>query len=442
MSPENLTNQKFNFILILLLISLSLSACEGMTIVEPDDAQPEVLQSSVERAAAPEVPRDDLERLVQGNNAFMLDLYQGIKDQAGNLFTSPYSISSALAMTYAGARGATEQQLAEGMHYTLPQDQLHAAFNALDRILISRSDVELPEEGGDPFQLNTANAIWGQRDFAFEEDFLETLARHYGAGLRLVDFIQQPEASRQTINNWVSQETQQKIQDLIPQGAIDPDTRLVLSNAIYFNAGWLEPFQTDLTGEENFTTLAGEQVSVPMMAQRDPVSYPYFQGEGFQAVELPYVGGEVSMLILLPDSGRFSSFEGRFSAEKLQEITEGLTPQSIDLRMPRFEFESEFSLAGTLAAMGMPQPFSPTADFSGMTGGKDLFISDVFHKAFVSVDEEGTEAAAATAVVMKLTSLPASDPLEVTLDRPFVFLIRDRGTGAVLFLGRVVNPSL
>jgi len=441
MSQLKREHQRSHLILILLLVSLILSACGRTPVARPDAADPEVVQSSVKRAAAPEAPREDLETLVAGNNAFMVDLYQGIKDQSGNLFTSPYSISSALAMTYAGAREETEQQLAEGMHYTLSQDQLHAAFNALDQILISRSDGELPEDGGDPFQLNVANAIWGQRDFHFEEDFLDTLARHYGAGLRLLDFIQQPEPSRQVINDWVSQETEEKIQDLIPQGAIDPDTRLVLSNAIYFNAGWLEPFEKDLTEEGTFTTLFGEEVSVPMMAQRDSVTYPYLDGEGFQAVELPYVGGDVAMLVILPDQGEFEVFEEQFSIDTVEGITADLSPRSIALRMPRFEFESEFSLAGTLADMGMPQPFSTAADFSGMTGGKDLFISDVFHKAFVSVDEEGTEAAAATAVIMKLTSLPATSPLEVTVDRPFLFLIRDRGTGAVLFLGRVVNPS-
>ncbi len=425
-----------SFLILVLAAGLLVSGCSPGG--EPG-ASPEVVRSSVKRVSAPESAEGDLAQLVAGNNAFMLDLYQQLKDKPGNLFTSPYSISSALAMTFAGARGETEAQMASGLHFLLPQEKLHPAFNSLDQLLSSREEADLPEDSGDPFQLTIANAIWGQQDFQFEDAFLDTLARYYGAGLRLLDFQAQPEESRQVINEWVSQKTEEKIQDLIPQGAITKDIRLVLSNAIYFNASWMEPFQESLTEDGTFTTLDGEEVTVPMMSQDGPENYLYLDGEGYQVVELPYVGGEVAMLVILPDEGEFTAFEEGFSVAKYQEILDGLSSQSIALRMPKFEFESEFSLADTLSNMGMPLPFSKAADFSGMTGGKDLYISDVFHKAFISVDEKGTEAAAATAVLMELTAMPAS-PIELEIDQPFLFLIRDRGTGAVLFLGRVVDP--
>lgn len=426
-----------SLLIFVLAAGLLVSGCSPGGEPEPS---PEVVRSSVKRVSAPESAQGDLAQLAAGNNAFMLDLYQQLKDKPGNLFTSPYSISSALAMTFAGARGETEAQMASGLHFLLPQEKLHPAFNSLDQILSSREEADLPEDSGDPFQLTIANAIWGQQDFQFEDAFLDTLARYYGAGLRLLDFQAQPEESRQVINEWVSQKTEEKIQDLIPQGAITSDIRLVLSNAIYFNASWMEPFVESLTEDGTFTTLDGAEVTVPMMSQDGPENYLYLDGEGFRAVELPYVGGEVAMLVILPDEGEFTTFEKGFSVAKYQEIVDGLSSQSITLRMPKFEFESEFSLADTLSNMGMPLPFSTAADFSGMTGGKDLYISDVFHKAFISVDEKGTEAAAATAVLMELTALPAS-PIDLEIDQPFLFLIRDRGTGAVLFLGRVVDPA-
>jgi len=393
--------------------------------------------SEKQRVTSPNVAVTDLTALVDGNSAFAFDLYQSLSEQDGNLFYSPYSISAALAMTYAGARSETERQIADTLRFILPQDRLHPAFNALDLELASRGEgAEGKDEKG--FRLNIVNAIWGQEDYKFLAEFLDVLAENYGAGLRLLDFVNAPEESRITINDWVSDHTEGRIEDLLPQGVIDALTRLVLTNAIYFNAAWLNPFSEDMTSDGTFHLLDGGEVIVPMMSQTE--SFGYAEGEGYQAVELPYDGSELSMVIMLPQAGQFGAFEGSLNADLVDTIMKGLEYRQVALTMPKFEFESDFSLVNTLAAMGMPVAFSAAADFSGMTGTRDLFIAEILHKAFVSVDEAGTAAAAATAVVMKLTATP-EEPVEVMVDRPFVFLIRDIETGAILFVGRAVNPG-
>ena len=410
----------------------------GPTGTPADRRSPgEAVQSERERVTSPDVDTADLENLVNGNSAFAFELYQALREGNGNVFYSPYSISLALAMTYAGARGETERQMADTLHFVLPQDRLHPAFNGLDLELARRGEgAEGKDEEG--FRLNIANAIWGQVDYAFLPEFLDVLAENYGAGLRVLDFAGAPEESRVTINDWVSERTEERIKDLIPQGAINALTRLVLTNAIYFNAAWGMPFEAELTTDGAFYLLDGGEVTVPMMRQTE--SFAYAQGEGYQAIELPYDGRELSMVILVPEAGTLETFERSLSGERVDAIVNDLAHTSVALTMPKFEFDSEFRLVETLAAMGMPEAFAEAADFSGMTGQRDLFISDVIHKAFVSVDEAGTEAAAATAVVMKITAA-ADEPVEVTIDHPFIFLIRDVETGAILFVGRVVDPS-
>jgi len=380
----------------------------------------------------------DVTTLVSGNSALAFDLYQALKDEEGNLFYSPYSISQALAMTYAGARGETAQQMADTLHFILSPDALHPAFNSLDIELSQRGEgAEGTDDEG--FRLNIVNAIWGQDGYEFLSEFLDVLAENYGAGLRLLDFINTPEESRLTINNWVSDQTEGRIEDLIPQGLIDTLTRLVLTNAIYFNAAWQYPFNEDTTADGAFYLLDGGEVIVPMMSQTE--SFSYAEGDGYQAVELLYDGGELSMVILLTQAGHFEAFEESLGAQQVDGIMGRLEPGQVALTIPKFEFESDFSLKETLATMGMPVAFSRDANFSGMTGNHDLFIADVIHKAFVSVDEAGTEAAAATAVVMKLTAVP-EEPVEVTIDRPFIFLIRDIETDTILFVGRIFNPGV
>jgi serpin B len=421
------------------LLGLSLLALVSCNI--PDLRKPDIAyaQSDKARITTPAVPPADLAELVDGNNAFALDLYRLLQAEKGgeNLFFSPYSLSAALAMTYAGARGETEQQMAAALHFALPQDRLHPAFNGLDLMLASRGEGASGKDD-EGFRLNVVNAVWGQAGYEFLGAFLDTLAENYGAGLRLLDFRTDPEASRRTINDWVSDQTEGLIQDLIPQGVIDQLTRLVLTNAIYFNAAWAEPFEAKKTEDRPFYLLDGNPVTVPMM--HNSASYGYAQGSGYQAIELPYDGHELSMVVLLPDTGTFGAFEGSLDGSRLDAILGDLRQQSITLTMPKFKFDSDFSLSGALAALGMPAAFSSDADFSGMDGKRDLFIQEVVHKAFVTVDEEGTEAAAATGVVIGLMAAPGA-PTEVTVDRPFLFLIRDVETGAILFLGRVLDPA-
>jgi serpin B len=341
-------------------------------------------------------------------------------------------------MTYAGARGETAQQMADTLHFMLEQDKLHPAFNWLDTELASRGEGAQGKDG-EGFRLNIVNAIWGQKDYEFLPTFLDVLAENYGAGLRLLDFITESENSRVTINDWVSDQTEGRIKNLIPPGAIDALTRLVLTNAIYFNAAWEHPFNEKMTADGSFYLLDGGQVTVPMMKQTE--SFGYTEGEGYQAVELPYDGNELSMVILLPEAGQFEAFEEGLQSQQVSDIISGLQSTEVALTVPKFEFDSDFSLKDTLAEMGMPIAFSGGADFSGMTGNPELAISEVLHKAFVSVDEAGTEAAAATAVIMRLTAVPGESSVNVTIDHPFIFLIRDIETGAILFVGRVLNPA-
>jgi len=418
-------------VLVVVLLS-GLVACAQPTVGG------EVIQSEKPRITSPEVDEADLTTLVSGNNAFAFDLYQTVRGTDDNLFYSPYSISLALAMTYAGARGETAQQMADTLHFLLNQDSLHPAFNALALELAHRGEGAHGKDD-EGFRLNIVNAIWGQKDYHFLATFLDLLAENYGAGLRILNFTHEPEESRITINEWVSDQTEGRIKDLIPPGSITALTRLVLTNAIYFNAAWQYPFEEDATRDGPFYLLGGGEVTAPMMSQEKFLGYA--EGDGYQAVELPYDGRQLSMVILLPQSGQFETFEKSLDARRVDDILKNLESSQVALTMPRFEFESSFSLREPLTAMGMPDAFSANADFSGMTGNQDLFISDVVHKAFVSVDEAGTEAAAATAVIMA-TAAPPGATVEVTVDHPFIFLIRDIETDTILFVGRVVNPSV
>lgn len=433
------------FILLAAILTLAAAGCAPQPAAPTDEPAPESptktpmtqeinLKSDLPREEPSQAALSNMAALSDSNTAFALDLYQQLRSQDGNLFYSPFSISLALAMTYAGAQGDTASQMASGMHFDLPQEDLHPAFNALNTTLNGR----VGEEDQPGFKLNVANALWGQQGFAFSPEFLDTLALNYGAGMQAVDYAQS-EAARKTINDWVEDQTEGKIKDLIPASALNALTRLVLTNAIYFNAAWLTPFDEKATTEESFDLLDGSEVKVSMMRQTE--SFGYVKAEDYEAVELFYEGRQLSMVILLPDEDQFAGFEDNLDAAQLQSILDQLAVQRLDLSMPRFKVESSLGLAATLAAMGMPDAFDVNkADFSGMTGKPDLYITDVVHKAFVNVDEEGTEAAAATGVVMGLKSMPTGEPIRVEVDHPFLFLIRDVETGAVLFMGRVVQP--
>jgi serpin B len=417
-------------ILLTVVLILSLTSCGS-------PAAGQVIKSDKERDESPSITADDLAALVSGNNDFTFNLYRELIVNDGNLFYSPYSISLALAMTYTGAGGDTETQMANTLSFLLSQDKLHNAFNYLDLELNSRGEGAEGKDG-EGFRLNIINAIWGQKDYKFLDSFLDVLAENYGAGLRLLDFIADAEKARGTINDWVSENTEGRIKDLIPSGAMDSLTRLVLTNAVYFNAAWAHPFDEEFTNDSFFYLLEGNSVTVPMMNQTE--DFRYHKGDGYQAVELPYDGNELSMVLFLPDEGSYSDFEMMIDAELVDNIIGKMSLTNVALTIPKFTFEVEFDLKKTLRDLGMVDAFSPSADFSGIDGTKNLSITDVLHKAFVAIDEEGTEAAAATAVIVGLTGGP-SEFVKLTLDRPFIFLVRDIKTGTILFIGRVLDPS-
>ncbi len=406
--------KKVLLIILGLALLFSFAGCSKNNGRQPDEQDDletieiSLAKSDKSRNTAPVVVVSDKTDLAAGNSKFAFDLYQTLKSEEGNLFYSPYSISLALAMTYSGARGETERQMADTLHFELSQEQLHQAFNALDLALASRGEgAQGKDDTG--FRLNIVNETWGQEDYKFLAEFLDVLAENYGASMRLLDFKKNPEASRLTINDWVSDNTEGRIEDLIPQGAIDTMTRLVLTNAIYFNAAWLNPFEEEMTADGKFNLLDGSQTTVSMMKQTE--SLGYMKGEGYQAVELPYDGNELSMVIVLPDAGNFGAMESSLNNDFAQALFDGISNNSVTLSLPKFEFESEFQLSDVLMAMGMPVAFSDSADFSGMTTMDKLFISAIIHKSVGAFDENGTEAAAATALPAKSLTEPPLMPM-------------------------------
>ena len=379
--------------------------------------------------------------VVQGNNKFALDLYAKLQDADGNLFFSPYSISTALAMTYAGARGQTATQMADALRFpvgnqpsSLDSQQFASEFGKLIKDLNTRG-----EDGA--YELTVANALWGQKGYGFLAEFLELVEKHYSSRLNEVDFAAATETARLTINAWVEKKTNEKIKNLIAEGVLDSMTRLVLTNAIYFKGNWAQQFKEDRTKEAPFTLSDGQKVDVPMMNQT--TKFGYLETETLQGLELPYADNELSMIVLLPkELDGLSELEKSLTLDNLSQWQSKLSKREVVVSIPKFKLTSQFSLASVLKAMGMTDAFSKSANFSGMNGKRDLFISAVIHKAYVDVNEEGTEAAAATAVTMRLTSIgPADRPPVFRADHPFLFLIRDNQSGSILFIGRVMNPK-
>jgi serine protease inhibitor len=372
--------------------------------------------------------------VVEGNNAFAVALYHHLSHQAGNLFFSPESISTALAMAYAGARGNTAAEMAKALHFTVPPGQLHPAMGALLRDLnAAHSD----------YQLNVANALWAQQGYTFLDQFLNLLRTDYGAGLQQVDFKGAPEVARSTINQWVEQKTQDKIKDLLAPGSLRPDTRLVLTNAIYFKGNWQTQFDKAQTKNEDFYLSQTKSAAAPLMHREG--SFSYFDGGTFQVLEIPYKSKALSLIILLPkERSGLPGLEDSMTASNMQQWLSRAAPvPKVIVTVPRFKSTQEFELSTALRALGMPQAFGSGADFSGMTGKRDFAISAVIHKAFVDVNEEGTEAAAATAVTMRALAMrvPGPPPPVFRADHPFIFLIRDNGSRSILFMGRMTDPT-
>jgi serpin B len=378
----------------------------------------------------------DQAAVVEGNNAFAVDLYAHLRSQPGNLFFSPESISTALSMAYAGARGDTASEMAKVLHFTLPQDRLHPAMGAI------LSGMNAPHQ---QYQLHVANALWAEKDYAVLGDFLKLTVKDYDAGFNRVDFKGAPEAARLTINQWVEQKTNNKINELLQPGTVNSSTKLVLTDAIYFMGNWEKPFGKDETAEEDFRVSPAQSVKAPLMHQE--YSFNYFNGGTFQVLDIPYKYHDLSMIVFLPDDvAGLPAFEQSLTSTSLQLWHSKLVRTPVILTLPRFKVTRQFGLADTLGAMGMRGAFDANAaDFSGITGNRDLSISAVIHKAFVDMNEQGTEAAAATAVTFEDMAARGEEPpppIVFRVDHPFVFLIRDNRSGAILFMGRVTDPTM
>jgi len=377
--------------------------------------------------------------VTEANNQFGYDLYTTISNGSpGNVFFSPFSISSAFALTYEGAKGKTADEIRTVFHFPQNVSTLREDFFAIDAGLNNGNDAN--------YTLRTANALWAEKTFAFLPSYTDAAVRYYDANTTNLDFITQPEASRQTINAWVGDKTAGKIPELIPAGAIDPATRLVITNAVYFNGTWALPFDANQTSSADFHVTSEKTVQVKMMQKTgEDARYNYAETGNLQVLELPYAHGpghELSMIILLPKNADITAAEAALDPKNLTAIENSTTVQQVQVYIPKFKVETQYMLPTTLASMGMPTAFTGTADFSNMDGRNDLYISDVIHKAYVDVNERGTEAAAATAVVMRMNAVYNPNPVPTfRADHPFVFLIEDKDSGTVLFIGKVTDPT-
>lgn len=420
-----------------LLFGVALLACSS---TKPPHDEPKAQPLTEARSSATRLPPDrslaTVRELTASTTDFAMDLARTV-EPADNLVFSPHSIAMALAMTYAGAASETKAQMAKVLHFELPDAELHAAFNTLDQWLAGREQ-SAKWADDEPFRLRLANDLWAQAGYEFLPAYLDVLAENYGAGVRLVDFANDPDDARHTVNREVFRQTQGRIDELLPKGALKPTTRFVLTNAVYFSAGWAEPFTTSRTEESEFAREDGTSVRVPMM--HGQVHGLYAEGDGYRAAALPYDGDEVAMLFILPDESSLEELESRLDAQEIETMASSFERVLFDFRLPRFSIRTPLALSDTLKALGMTDAFVPhEADFSAMDGTRDLYLHDVVHEAFVKVDEAGTEAAAATAVIGGIVSLPQLVDFE--LNRPFLFLVRDLETGATLFYGRVTDPS-
>ncbi len=438
------------FIVGIVLISLiMMSSCSVNETQTPEatDANNEVapvetglVKSDLAMETLPQADADQIAALAEGNTAFASAFYALLQENEGNIIFSPFSLSLALSMAMAGAETTTEEVMMNALRMTLPENEVYPAFNALLLALEASETAEVNEMEGSEFTLNIANSLWGQAGFDLKTQFLDTLARYFGAGMYTVDFEHDPEAARVAVNEWVADETEDKIKDLIPEGAVNELTRLILANAIYFNGSWMYPFTENATSQEAFTLLDGSETTVDMM-KMNGTGLSYLEGEGFQAVSLPYLSPDFSMLVLVPDEGQFTAFESTLDADSLLTIIGQMQSNQVALQMPKFDFEMATNANDALAEMGMGEIFDPdAADFSGITEEDKLYVTSVLHKATIMVDESGTEAAAATAVVMGIKSAMPEEPISLVIDRPFLFLIRHEPTGTILFMGRVVEP--
>jgi serpin B len=378
-----------------------------------------------------QVPSADTQAVVVGNTAFATDLYGRLKNEKGNLFLSPYSISTALAMTLAGARGETAEQMAKVLHFGLPQERLPPTFASLE------AELDAIQKRGE-VQLSIANSLWPQKGHPFLPEYVGLLKQYYGTSVTPLDYAGAAEAARNTINDWVDAKTNHKITDLIGPGVLGRETLLVLANAIYFKGDWAAQFDPKQTTVQPFHVASDKDVKCQLMTHAG--AYAYAETSGLQVLELSYAGDDLSMIVLLPQkTDGIGALERELTASKLAEWTKALRQRRVEVFLPKFKLSSMFSLKEILVAMGMADAFSGKADFSGMDGTHTFVISALLHKAFVDLNEEGTEAAAATGVVVT-TAMFEQIPV-FRADHPFIFLIRDKHNGSILFLGRLTDPS-
>lgn len=390
-----------------------------------------------EEKQKPTITEAEKASIVGSGNDFASDMYGQLKTAKGNFFFSPESITQALAMTYAGARSETASEMQSALHFRMNNDYTHATLGELMRKKNTRS-------AAGNYIFHTANALWVQKGYELQESYLTLVNNNYEAKVSNLDFETDTQGAASTINQWVEEKTANKIRNLVSADVLSKDTRLVLTNAVYFKADWKKAFEKSATRQEDFYQNPAQNTKAMMMS-RTCDDCKYAENENYQALALPYKGDDIEMVVFLPrDKNGLAAFEQALNPQTLRQGLEALaTGVDVNVALPRFKLESQFSLAKTLPALGMKMAFdSARADFSGMTGKRDLFISDVIHKAFVEVDEVGTEAAAATAVVTGVTSVPMARPVkEFRADHPFVFLLRDAHSGAVYFMGRMENPA-
>jgi len=426
----------------LAILLIVFAGCTGTAPVQP--VSPTVERTPAGQTPAPVIITDtgSTTAVAEANNRFAFELYSRLaKDQkysGDNLFFSPFSISSALAITYEGAKGKTSDEIRSVFHFPVNDTARREGYQDLNAGINS----------GDPsYSLRTVNTLWAEKTSPFLAEYIGTAERYYSANTTNLDFKGHPEDSRLTINIWVEDKTGDRIKDLIPAGAIDPMTRLVITNAIYFKGDWVKQFDKNKTADAEFRTGPQRTVKVPMMQRTDENAvYVYAENSDLQMLSMPYehtTGPELSIIVLLPKADNLTTTEASLSADTLSALQQSAESRRVMVYFPKFTLGTKYSLPDTLGAMGMPTAFTGNADFSGMDGTNDLLISDVIHQAFVDVNEEGTEAAAATAVVMKLAAAPANpEPVPVfRADHPFIFIIQDDETGSILFMGRVVNPT-
>jgi len=423
---------------LLALALVAVTACSPVT-GSPGTGAPVDIGLAIANAPRAAASADDAAAAAAAINDFGLELYRAALGPDENGVVSPASIAIALAMARAGARGETAAQMDEVLR-SVAADSNAPWLNALDQALTSRSGTFQDMAGKDvDVALRIANAPFAQRDMTLEPAYLEALAARFGAGVRLVDYKTDTEGVRQAINAWVSDQTEARIRELLAKGDLDAMTRLVLVNAIYLKAAWLTPFAVEGTKPAPFTRLDGSTVDVPMMAAIETL--PYADGAGWRAVELPYVGDALALTVIVPDD--LASFTASLDEPTFEAIAAKLADgtANVTLAFPKFGTETKTDLAEVLGPLGMPDAFDPTkADFSGITDAERLYISAVIHQANIDVDEKGTEAAAATAVVMRATALP-SGQVTFNVDHPFLFALRDVTTGAIVFLGQIATPS-